>query len=1246
MNKLIFAAAVALSCVAGAADAKKPADAEKQALAARLKELDEVLKANSMGYGNWNDYYLRYYCPNEAGRKEMCTEQEREEIKEKHLAACAERVKLVPDNARFALDYAKALSFAGRHADSLPHFEKAVAGLRAEKRIDAKTLAFGLLAQADAQFAAGQREASLATLRETVKGNWHFGRGGDPSGTASTALACLAGDLLDYDHLPRHTGAKAYPDAQKADYSETFAPLTSVDVTTDGMDGDDPRFAIFDRKMKRFGIEVSHVGRLASWLLPSAPYRLHVAVVPDEPAFADLKPFQRREAYRFESRADGGEIRAATKQGVLWGLVTFLQMIDQERNAIRLGTVLDWPDTAERGFLDGSWPGNYEYAVMNKMNNVDSQGHCCWGNNYTPLNRHCLETLTKLFVDSGLTIYYGIYDLTMGPTLPLCQPRTLEIQAERCRYFAKMGAGVYYPYDDGRYPLNPMDKEKYGIGRNCDADHIAKLYRTVAKDYPDFKLIFCPPFYWGPDSDADGYGEDREEYLKSLRKIPQEVELYWTGPMVKSFDKTRRQVKWFTDLTGHKPAIFQNGMNPHRYLVNMGIDSFDFAGWHYPEFYEDIALFHANSAMPLDSLRNTTVAQGLWNAKTFVPARAAKRGAQMMLGEKSYDILIPGVEAMSYFDKYGKGSNPVDVLNEKPDHLAGLIATTEKCWAEWEAYVKTLKYAPKGGLGHYMWLVPSAKRTLEMAKNPPDFLSKFKEDIEKVVEAAKTEAGYDPKKGDILLTPANVNGGGFFVYAARDPATRRCGATTAFKNVIPKRLVRCLRGAGVKQSNSLSFQFECDPFPPTGSYTMYVNGMDDERPEGNVLAVAVNGKEVGRKDFGFPQNTGYSLQSMELPFAALKRNNTVTISNVTPGSNPNGTPWLMVNYIVLKKFQPKGSRAEAGVRDDGAAAVGELVDVPPLVTDREETVRYFSEHVYGRRPDLSGFRRTARVVESVDVPALDAVRKTIELNTMTPKGEVKFQAFAFFPRKAKKAPTFVYMAFRDPRLSIDRTKKDLNPRWPVEAILARGYATVAFWYEEVAKDKADYFKGMERPRDGWGTISTWALASSRVMDWLETEPMCDTEKVCVIGLSRLGKTAIWAGVTDPRFAMTVSNESGCGGARLQHIRLPKAETIEAITRVFPHWFAPAYRAESAGDPLKLPYDHHSLLAAVAPRLLMVGSAEGDEWAGPPGERAALELARPAWKDPSRAGYHIRPGEHEIKPVDWKAYMDFAAAHGW
>ena len=98
-------------------------------------------------------------------------------------------------------------------------------------------------------------------------------------------------------------------------------------------------------------------------------------------------------------------------------------------------------------------------------------------------------------------------------------------------------------------------------------------------------------------------------------------------------------------------------------------------------------------------------------------------------------------------------------------------------------------------------------------------------------------------------------------------------------------------------------------------------------------------------------------------------------------------------------------------------------------------------------------------------------------------------------------------------------------------------------------------------------------------------------------------------------------------------------------KTFPYWFCLDY-VDCANREMELDFDQHELLSCVAPRLLAVGSGADDKWAGPAGEQKATELAKGAWEDVSRVDYHVRPGGHGLKLVDWQAYMDHAQKHGW
>ena len=225
-------------------------------------------------------------------------------------------------------------------------------------------------------------------------------------------------------------------------------------------------------------------------------------------------------------------------------------------------------------------------------------------------------------------------------------------------------------------------------------------------------------------------------------------------------------------------------------------------------------------------------------------------------------------------------------------------------------------------------------------------------------------------------------------------------------------------------------------------------------------------------------------------------------------------------------------------------------------------------------------------------------------------------------------------------------KLDERAKGPAVAeMIKRGYMLAEFNRTEIAPDKKEDRGGIWQiySLDDSSALAAWAWGYHRVIDYLLTRPDVQKDHIAATGHSRGGKATLLAGAFDERIALTVPNNSGCGGAGCYRLQAAKSEDIAAITKNFPYWFHPRFR-DFIGQVDKLPFDQHSLKALVAPRAYLSTEALGDLWANPEGTQQAHAAAKEVFDflgAGDKAGIYFREGKHEHNYDDWVVLLDFA-----
>ena len=382
-------------------------------------------------------------------------------------------------------------------------------------------------------------------------------------------------------------------------------------------------------------------------------------------------------------------------------------------------------------------------------------------------------------------------------------------------------------------------------------------------------------------------------------------------------------------------------------------------------------------------------------------------------------------------------------------------------------------------------------------------------------------------------------------------------------------------------------------------------------------------------------------------------------------------------------------------------------DIPPLIHSGETVSQWEARRgqlidtiagiEYGHRPEME-YTVSWQVTSRESVLDGKAERILTDITVTTALGSHTFPLYTFLPIGIQNPPTTLLICSQSrilapqklpegfkltdipklllqmkivmdgpmdlggPKKALDMAVDMDNGHWPVPMMMERGHAVSGFYATDAQADSGDFLGGLasvfgstnDRSQYEWGILSIWAFAASCAMDYLTTLPELDSQKIGITGHSRCGKAALWAGVTDERFAWVMPNNSGCCGAAL--LRGKHGENINSIHLMMPYWFAPAF-GKYVGHEKELPFDQHTVLALVAPRLLHVASGSTDFWADPPGEHRSTVLASdvyqlygnpkmedafPEVNSPVTAGaigYHLRKGPHLLTEYDWACLAD-------
>lgn len=223
---------------------------------------------------------------------------------------------------------------------------------------------------------------------------------------------------------------------------------------------------------------------------------------------------------------------------------------------------------------------------------------------------------------------------------------------------------------------------------------------------------------------------------------------------------------------------------------------------------------------------------------------------------------------------------------------------------------------------------------------------------------------------------------------------------------------------------------------------------------------------------------------------------------------------------------------------------------------------------------------------------------------------------------------------------------------PAEVFTSRNIAQIPFNFAQVMAWKqnrgSEPINNLYPELSDMGAYSAWSWGVSRLIDGLELVSgvlKIDLNHLAVTGCSFAGKMALFAGAFDERIALTIAQESGGGGAAAWRVSETLGE-VETLGRTSHVWFMESM-FQFSGDVPKLPFDHHELMAMIAPRALICFGNTDFKWLADESGYVSCQAAKKVWDTfgiSDRFGFSIVGGHQhcalpESEKPELEAFVD-------